>query len=177
MKNNINKIIIFFIIIALIVVGVVFYNKEDEKEIICTVDRENVINSAVNEQNIIMPNIEVTNEIDTKPNAEVDEVPGDMGEYYISIGKWQKFEFNTPVGKDGKFEVYAEKAVQARGFSGASTHIYYIREGEVFYHNQDGADTKLASGITDLNIQGEDIIAVKGENYKIYVENQYIQYK
>ena len=104
-------------------------------------------------------------------------MPGDMGEYYISIGKWKKFEFNTPVGENGKFEIYAEKAFQGSGFSGASSHIYYLREGELYYHNQENNDIKLATGIIDLKKQGEDIIAVKGEGYTIYVENQYIQYE
>ena len=178
MKNKIGKIIIFLIVIALIVVGIFVYNSSHEEEIICTAEGDSAINTTIDNENVTnIVNSEVTNETSENQNVEVDEVPGDMGEYYISIGKWKKFEFNTPVGENGKIEIYAEKAVQARGFSGASAHIYYLREGEVFYHNQEGNDTKLASGIIDLKLQGEDIIAVKGEGATIYVENQYITYE
>lgn len=182
MKNNISKIVIVLIIIVLIVAGVLIYrNMQEEKQMYGVEEKiENIANNEIiidNENVINTVNSAITNEVDINQNSDANEVPGDMEEYYISIGKWKKFEFNTPVGEDGKYGIYAEKAVQARGFSGASAHIYYLREGEVFYHNQDGADTKLASGITDLRIQGEDIIAVKGEDAKIYVENQYIQYK
>ena len=178
MKNKIGKIIIFLIVIALIVVGIFVYNSRHEEEIICTVDGDSAINTTIDNENLTnIVHSEANNETSTNHNSEVDEVTGDMGEYYISIGKWQKFEFNTPVGENGKFEIYAEKAVQARGFSGASAHIYYLREGEVYYHNQESSDIKLASGITDLKLQGEDIIAVKGEDTKIYVENQYITYE
>jgi len=177
MKNNITKLIIFLIIIILIIAGIRFFCNKQEEERLCPVNESFVIKEAVNKQNIIATVNEVTNEIFVNQNSEVNEVTVDKGADFIATGKWQKFEFNTPVGKDGKYEVYAEKAVQARGFSGASAHIYYLREGEVYYHNQDGNDINLASGITDLKIQGEDIIAVKGENAKIYVENKYIQYK
>ena len=95
-----------------------------------------------------------------------------MAEYYISTEKWKLFTFSTPVGETGKFEIYAEKAEQATGFSGASAHIFYLREGELYYHNESEVDEKLATGITDLKIQGEDVIANKGSNAKILKQNQ-----
>jgi len=179
-KNNIGKVIIIIILVVLVVGGILFYqdrqNASSKKELNDATDISNEVEKN-NETILNVVNSEITNEIDTEQSTDEDEVPGDMGEYYISIGKWKEFKFNTPVGENGKFKIYAEKAVQASGFSGASAHIYYLREGELYYHNQEEKDVKLASGITDLKKQGEDIIAVKGENAKIYEENQYIQYK
>lgn len=187
-KSKVGKVVSVMIILVLIgAVSILFYQntknkievetklnelkdeineiREQEKELKNELASNNVANT--------MDNQTVTNTDDSEP----DEVPGDMAEYYISIGKWKEFEFNTPVGETGKFEIYAEKAVQATGFSGASAHIYYLREGDLYYHNEEDKDTKLASGITDLKQQGEDIIAVKGNNAKIYAENSYIQYQ
>lgn len=187
-KSKVGKVVSVMIILVLIgAVSILFYQNTQNK-----IEVETKLNELKDEMNEIreqekelknelasnnvantMDNQTVTNTDDSEP----DEVPGDMADYYISIGKWKKFEFNTPVGETGKFEIYAEKAVQATGFSGASAHIYYLREGDLYYHNEGDYDTKLASGIIDLKQQSEDIIAVKGNNAKIYTENSYIQYQ
>lgn len=133
-------------------------------------ERNNLQDKLNSVANVIGKNNAQISEENTN-NAENTEDDNDSSE------NLQKFEFSTPVGEEGIFEIYAEKAVQATGFSGASAHIYYLREGILYYHNQGDKDTKLASGITDLKQQGEDIIALKGNDAKVYVENQYIQYQ
>lgn len=186
-KSKAGKVVSVMIILILIVaVAVLFYQNTQNKVEIETELNElkNEMNQIKEQENELKNQLSSNNEnnsVDTqttnKTDSESDEGPGDMAEYYISIGKWKKFNFNTPVGETGTFEIYAEKAVQASGFSGASAHIFYLREGDLYYHNQDDNDIKLASGITDLKQQGEDIIAVKGSNAKVYTENAYIQYQ
>jgi len=186
-KSKVRKgISVSIIFILIVTVCVLFYQNTQNK-----IQVENKLNELKNEmdelrekEEILENEIanqhgikeEINNLVETN-EISVDEGSEDVEENNVTTGKLKEFKFNTPVGDNGKFEIYAEKAVQATGFSGASAHIYYLREGELYYHNQGDNDTKLATGITDLKQQGEDIIAIKGENTIIYVENQYIQYQ
>lgn len=172
-KERSKAISISIILILILAVGILFYQNTKNK-----IEVETKLNELEIEMNEIRQEEEILkNEIVNQVEKDNISNSADMSEDDITIKEWKKFEFNTPVGETGKFEIYAEKAVQATGFSGASAHIYYLREGELYYHNQGDTDTKLASGITDLKQQGEDIIAVKGNDAKIYVENLYIQYQ
>ena len=182
-KSKVRKAISLSIIFILIIsVGILFYQNTQNK-----IEVETKLNELKNEMDELREKEEILeneivnqheiNNLDNSVKDIPDEALGDAAENNITTGKWKKFNFNTPVGENGKFEINAEKAVQATGFSGASAHIYYLRDGELYYHNQGDNDTKLATGITDLKQQGEDIIAIKGENTIIYVENQYIQYQ
>ena len=86
----------------------------------------------------------------------------------------KKYTFYTPVG-DGVFEINADFAIQLSGFAGASAHIFYLIDGDLYYHNTE--DVKLASGILDIGRNNDGkVFANTGKNKKVYVENQYVEY-
>lgn len=177
-KTKVGKIVSVITILVLIVaVAVLFYQNTQNK-----VEVENKLSALENEiEQLREEEKEIKNELE---NQDVNgEIKGEEKSEEKTTGnhteskQLKNFKFTTPLGESGEFQITAEKAAQATGFSGASAHIYYLKEEVLYYHNEGAKDVKLATGIIDLKQQGEDIIAVKGTNAKILVENQYIQYQ
>ena len=188
--------VIFIIILAIITLVAMLVQRQESieenaklKEQVMTLETEisslksqqksfvNSISSSINQAtNILQSQKNTINSSATTQETTTQETSNTNTSSNNSSNQTQKFTFSTPVG-DGKFEVYAQKAVQATGFAGASAHIFYLKDGELYYHNEAPTDVKLATGITNLTLENQDIIATKGSNAQILVNSQYVQYK
>ena len=188
--NGISLSIVICIVIIILLIGVagfMYYNNmqiitnsgaevEELKEQINQLKQENEkLKDEINAQKQTNNKIEIQESDSSKIAIEKDST--EIEESGNSTGNMQTFKFSTPLEETGVVEIKAEKAVQASGFAGASGHIFYLKNGELFYYNGPETDTQLATGIIDIKKQGEDIIAVKGNNAKIIKQNKYIEYK
>lgn len=89
--------------------------------------------------------------------------------------KIQEFIFKDSMGNDVKVE--ANKVTLATGFSGASNHLYYLRHSDLYYRNlSKGAEEHIATGVTDLYLEKDEVTAKISADGKVLNENNYINY-
>lgn len=87
-----------------------------------------------------------------------------------------KYTFESQSGDT--VEIKANKQVSATGFAGASNHVFYLKGSKLHYMNLGtGLDEVIAENITDIYLDGEDVVAVLDKNGKVLKENNYITYK
>lgn len=91
--------------------------------------------------------------------------------------KKQIYSFNDENGN--KVEIKADKIVTATGFAGASNYQFYIIDNNLYFENISISDSKekLASGVNDIYLKGENIVAKLNANGKILKENNYVTYE
>lgn len=92
-------------------------------------------------------------------------------------GKEEKYSFENQNGDD--VEIKADKVVEATGFAGASNYKFYLNsEGILYFENISVSNSKekIASGVDDVYLDGEQVTAKLSKNGKILKENNYIIY-
>lgn len=140
------------------------------------------ISSSKNEEEILAYNVKdiyldgdmVVAELETSGNV----VKENAHITYKTQNEYKEYKLTTQDGKE--ITISANKLVTATGFSGASNHVFYLKEQNLYYRNLSTESNKeelLASNITDIFIEGDMVIATKQSNTKIITENNYITYR
>lgn len=87
----------------------------------------------------------------------------------------KEYDFENQDGEKVKIE--ANKEVTATGFAGANNHVFYLQGNDLYYKNiSTGVNELIATGVTDLYLNGADVTAELGKDGKILKENNYITY-
>ena len=140
------------------------------------------ISSSKNEEEILAYNVKdiylegdmVIAELETNGNV----VKENSYITYKTQNGYKEYKLTTQDGKT--ITINATKLVSATGFSGASNHVFYLKEQNLYYRNistENNKEELLASNITDISIEGDSVIATKQSNTKILTENNYITYR
>lgn len=103
--------------------------------------------------------------------ATQDNVQGDAD------GKEEKFEFTDDEGNN--VEIKADKVVTATGFAGASNYQFYLINKDLYFENisVSGSKEKIATGVSDVYLKGENVTAKLDKDGKVLKENNYIMYE
>ncbi len=87
----------------------------------------------------------------------------------------KEYTFENQMGEEVKID--ANKEVTSTGFAGANNHVFYLQGSDLYYKNiSTGVNELIATGVTDLYLNGEDVTAELGKDGKIVKENNYINY-
>ena len=88
------------------------------------------------------------------------------------------YKLTTQDGKE--ITINADKLVTAKGFAGASNHVFYLKGQTLYYRNistESNKEELLAYNINDISVEGDMVIATKQSNSEIITENNYITYR
>ncbi|MDD6323540.1 MAG: hypothetical protein PUA73_02905 [Bacilli bacterium] len=85
---------------------------------------------------------------------------------------------HTVINQEGEeVKITANKTISATGFAGASNHVFYLDGTDLYYTNlANNTKELIATGVTDIYLDGEDVMANLGAGGKILKENDYISY-
>ena len=92
-------------------------------------------------------------------------------------GKEETFDFTDDEGND--VEIKADKIVTATGFAGASNYQFYIIDNDLYFENISisGSKEKIATGVSDVYLKGENVTAKLNKDGKVLKENNYVMYE
>ena len=88
------------------------------------------------------------------------------------------YKLTTQSGKE--ITINADKLVTAKGFAGASNHVFYLKGQTLYYRNistENNNEELLAYNINDIFVEGDMVVATKQSNSEIITENNYITYR
>ncbi len=99
----------------------------------------------------------------------------------VDVEKNKKQTGYTFKSQDGeKITIKADKLVTAKGFAGASNHVFYLKGQTLYYRNistENNNEELLAYNINDIFVEGDMVVATKQSNSEIITENNYITYR
>ncbi len=112
----------------------------------------------------------------TTPKSDIKEAIQDNVQGEVN-GKEETFDFTDDEGNN--VEIKAEKIVTATGFAGASNYQFYIIDNDLYFENISisGSKEKIATGVADIYLKGENVTAKLKKNGKVLKENNYVMYE
>ena len=154
MKNNWNMVLV--VAVLFIILGSLAYIfKETKEENISTKESKNTKEEINNNE------IENTPDIKEEPKENKEE---------------QTKTFTNHEGEEIK--ITGEKVVSATGFAGSSNHVFYLKDGSLYYKNiTSGTEELIATGVKDLYLDRVEVTAELSDSGEIIKENNYITYK
>ncbi len=114
-------------------------------------------------------------------NKEVNKINSDKKENIKvntdALQKEDKKDYTITNQEGEEVKINANKTVTATGFAGASNHVFYLDGSDLYYMDlSQNSKELIATGATDLYLNGEDVTCKLGSDGKVIKENNYITY-
>lgn len=156
--NKYTFTIFLAILLVIILIGTIVYRKDNVEELTELHDDNNIVETNTNEE-VKEENVSGNNTT-TKNNVQPYTYTNEFGD------NKKKTTFN------------AKQVVTLKGFSGASSNVYYIGEDNRLYYLEltNLTTTPIATNIDHLELK-DNVIAYYNEPHEVLYDSQYVVYE